>query len=235
MAKHDTHQFKGLPADFFAFFAELTANNERAWFQANKARYEDSVVRPMTLLVADMAPRLARISQHYVADPKRALFRIYRDVRFSKNKSPYKTHAAVQFRHAAGRDVHAPGFYVHAAPGDIFVGGGMWMPPAPQLKMVRDAIARRTSDWRRVATDKAFVKTYGGFSDDAGYRLKRPPKGYDPDHPAIEDLKRTSFVFGIAATDAQAGTPEFIDRIETAFVAAKPAMRFLCKALDLAF
>jgi len=235
MAKTDTHQFRGLPADFFAFFAELSDNNERAWFQANKARYEDSVVRPMTLLVADMAPRLARISKHYVADPKRALFRIYRDVRFSKDKSPYKTHAAAQFRHAAGRDVHAPGFYVHAAPGDIFIGGGMWMPPAPQLKSVRDTIARRTTDWRRATNDPKFVKTFGGISDEAEYTLKRPPKGYDPAHPAIVDLKRTSFVFGIAASDAQARKADFIDRIEAAFVAAKPPMRFLCKALGLEF
>jgi uncharacterized protein (TIGR02453 family) len=235
MPKSDTKQFRGLPADFFAFFKELADNNERAWFQANKARYEESVVRPMTLLVADMAPRLARISKHYIADPKRSLFRIYRDVRFSKDKSPYKTHAAAQFCHAAGRDVHAPGFYVHASPGDIFIGGGMWMPPAPQLKAVRDAIARRTADWARATRDPKFVKTFDGLSDDADYTLKRPPKGYDPAHPAITDLKRTSFVFGIAATDAQAKNAGFIDRIEAAFVASKPPMRFLCKALGLEF
>ena len=239
MAKSDTkqytHQFRGLPADFFAFFTELAQNNERAWFLANKARYEESVVRPMTLLVADMAPRLARISKHYVADPKRALFRIYRDVRFSKDKSPYKTHAAAQFRHEVGRDVHAPGFYLHASPGDIFIGGGMWMPPAPQLKAVRDCIAKRPGDWRKAANDAGFVKTYGGFSDDADFTLKRPPKGYDPAHPAIEDLKRTSFVFGISATDAQAKKADFIDRIEAAYAAGKPAMRYLCKALGLPF
>ena len=233
--KSDTKQFQGLLADFFAFFTDLAANNERAWFQANKTRYEESVMRPMTLLVADMAPRLLRVSKHYVADPKRSLFRVYRDVRFSKDKSPYKTHAAAQFRHEVGRDVHAPGFYVHAAPGDIFIGGGMWMPPAPQLKAVRDTIARRTSEWRKTIQDKAFVKTYGGLSDAAEYTLKRPPKGYDPAHPAIADLKRTSFVFGIAATEAQAKKPDFIDRIEAAFTAARPPMRFLCKALGLPF
>jgi len=235
MAKSDTRQFKGLPADFFAFFTELAENNERAWFLANKERYQESVVRPMTLLVADMAPRLARISRHYVADPKRSLFRIYRDVRFSKDKSPYKTHAAAQFRHAAGRDVHAPGFYLHAAPGDIFIGGGMWMPPAPQLKSVRERIARQTAEWRRANADAAFVKAYGGFSDEAEYTLKRPPKGFDPEHPAIQDIKRTSFVFGIELTEAQAKKPEMIDRIEAAFLAARPPMRFLCKALGLEF
>ena len=245
MPKQSERQFKGLPPDFFAFFTELAENNERAWFQANKPRYEDSVVRPMTLLVADMAPRLARISKHYVADPRRSLFRIYRDVRFSRDKSPYKTHAAAQFRHEAGRvsrsaangglGVHAPGFYVHAAPGDIFIGGGMWMPPAAQLKAVRDRIQHRTAEWTRAVADKGFVKAYGGLSDDAAFTLKRPPKGYDPAHPAIEDLKRTSFVFGIAASEAQAKKPDFIDRIEAAFAAARAPMRFLCKALDLPF
>lgn len=235
MAKSDTHQFKGLPADFFAFFRELEKNNERAWFLANKPRYEDSVVRPMTLLVADMAPRLARISKQYLAVPKRSLFRIYRDVRFSKDKSPYKTHAAAQFRHVVGRDVHAPAFYLHASPGDIYIGAGMWMPDAAHLKMVRDAIARRTSDWRKVTGEAAFVKTYGGFSDDPAYTLKRPPKGYDPAHPAIDDLKRTSFVCGIEVSEAQAKKADFIDRVEAAFVAAKPPMRFLCKALGLEF
>jgi uncharacterized protein (TIGR02453 family) len=235
MPKSTERQFKGLPADFFAFFRELEKNNERAWFLANKERYQQSVVAPMTYLVADMAPRLARISKHYIADPKRSLFRIYRDVRFSKDKSPYKTHAAAQFRHEVGRDVHAPGFYLHASPGDIFVGGGLWMPEAPQLKAVRDRIAHKTPEWTKVVSDKGFKKTFGGFSDDEAYTLKRPPKGYDPAHPAIEDLKRTSFVCGLALTEAQAKKPDFIDRVEAAFVASKPAMRFLCKALGLPF
>lgn len=228
-------QFRGLPADFFAFFTELAANNERAWFLANKERYQESVVRPMTLLVADMAPRLAKISPHYIADPKRSLFRIHRDVRFSKNKSPYKTHAAAQFRHAAGRDVHAPGFYLHAEPGRIYMGAGMWMPPAPQLKAVRDRIARHTADWRRAVREKNFVATFGGLSDDAEYTLKRPPKGYDPEHPAIVDLKRTSFVFGVEARESDARKPGFIDQVEAAFRAARPPMRFLCGALGLDF
>lgn len=235
MAKPDTIQFKGLPADFFAFFEELIANNERAWFATNKARYQQSVVAPMTYLVADMAPRLARISKHYIADPKRALFRIHRDVRFAKDKSPYKTHAAAQFRHEVGRDVHAPGFYVHAGPDEIYVGAGIWMPPAPQLKSVRDRIAKDTAAWRRIVTAKPFVGVFGGLSDDPAYTLKRPPKGYDPGHPAIEDLKRTSFVFGHTVAQARARKAGFIDEVEEAYRAAAPAMRFLCTALGLPF
>lgn len=232
MTARSDRQFTGIPKDCFAFFEELSANNERAWFMANKARYEESVLKPMTCLVADMAPRLAKISPHYVADPKRSLFRIYRDVRFSKDKRPYKEHCAAQFRHAAGRDVHAPGFYVHIAPKEIFVGGGMWMPDTDALKCVRDAIASDPVGWRR-AQDKGFREVFGGLSD--GYALKRAPKGYDPNHPAIDDIKRTSFVFGRESTRARAGKAAFIDEVEEAFRAARPVMRFLCKALDLPF
>lgn len=233
MLRKIDRQFTGFPKDFFAFFEELRDNNERAWFMANKARYEESVLAPMRFLVADMAPRLARISPHYVADPRRSVFRIYRDVRFSKDKSPYKTHAAAQFRHAIGRDVHAPGFYVHLAPDEIFVGGGMWMPDGPALKRVRDAIAADPAGWRR-ALDKRFHDTFGGLSDE--YTLKRAPKGYDPDHPAIADIKRTSWVVGHQAISrARARKAAFIDEVENCFVAARPLMRFLCKSLGLPF
>jgi uncharacterized protein (TIGR02453 family) len=232
VARRSDRQFGGFPKDFFAFFEELARNNERPWFMANKARYESSVLAPMTSLVADMAPPLGRISRHYVADPKRSLFRIYRDVRFSRDKRPYKEHCAAQFRHAAGRDVHAPGFYVHLAPDEIFMGGGMWMPDATALKRVRDAIVRDTAGWRR-AQDKRFRDVYGGLSDE--YSLKRAPKGYDPDHPAIADIKRTSFVFSHESTRGRASKAAFLDEIEDAFTAARPIMRFLCKALDLPF
>ena len=233
MARHSSQQFTGFPPDFFAFFKELAQNNERAWFTANKARYEDSVVAPMRFLIADMAPRLARISKHYVADPHRSMFRIYRDVRFSRDKSPYTMHAAAQFRHMAGRNVHAPGFYVHVAPDEIFVGGGMWMPDAATLKRVRDAIAEDPKAWRRAAGHKDFVGAFGGLSD--GYTLKRPPKGYDPAHPAIADIKRTSFVFGCESSRGRAGKAAFLDDVEAAFAAAKPVMRFLCQALGHEF
>jgi uncharacterized protein (TIGR02453 family) len=232
LAKKSDRQFTGFPKDCFAFFEELALNNERPWFLANKARYEASVLHPITALVADMAPSLARISPHYVADPRRSVFRIYRDVRFSRDKRPYKEHCAAQFRHAVGRDVHAPGFYVHVAPNEIFMGGGMWMPDAPALKRVREAIVRDTPGWRR-AQDKRFREVYGALSDE--YSLKRAPKGYDPAHPAIEDIKRTSFVFGRESTRARASKPAFLDEVEEAFSAARPMMRFLCKALDLPF
>jgi len=235
MPKSPSPQFTGFPKDFFAFFREIAENNERAWFLANKERYETSVVGPMRLLIADMSPRLWKISQNYIADPKRSMFRIYRDVRFSKDKKPYKEHAAAQFRHAAGRDVHAPGFYVHLAPAEIFVGGGMWMPEAPALKAIRDRIVAKPADWKRAMGDAKFRKAFGAAPLSDEYSLKRPPKGYDPAHPLIADLKRTSFVFGREFKVADASRGAFVDQVAECFSASRPMMRFLCTALGLEF
>jgi len=134
--------FPGFPADFFRFFEELAANNNRPWFNESKGRYHESVVNPISEFIVSMAPRLKAISPHYIADPRPhrgSMFRIYRDTRFSADKSPYKTHAGVQFRHAAGKDAHAPGFYLQLAPEGLFFGGGIWRPPNPQLNRIRRA------------------------------------------------------------------------------------------------
>jgi uncharacterized protein (TIGR02453 family) len=120
--------FTGFPKDFFAFFRELKENNERAWFEVNKQRFRDSVQAPMSDFIEAMAPRLAKISKHFTADPRTnggSMFRIYRDGRFSKDKRPYKEHAACHFRHSLGKDVHAPGFYMHFASDEVFFGGGL--------------------------------------------------------------------------------------------------------------
>ncbi|MDH3925737.1 MAG: DUF2461 domain-containing protein, partial [Xanthomonadales bacterium] len=137
-------EFRGFPKDFFAFFEDLKINNNRVWFNENKGRYRQSVVDPISEFIVCMAPRLHKLSKHYIANPKPhggSMFRIYRDTRFSKDKTPYKTHAGVQFRHEAGKDAHAPGFYLHLAGDGIFYGGGVWNPASPQLNRIRDFIA----------------------------------------------------------------------------------------------
>ena len=226
--------FRGFPADFFGFFAELSANNSRPWFNANKARYYESVVNPISAFIVCMAPRLARISPHYVADPRPhggSMFRIHRDTRFSLDKTPYKTHAGVQFRHARGKDAHAPGFYVHLAPEGLFFGGGIWLPPNPQLARIRDFIVDNARSWSRI-TNAAAVRQAGGIQGDA---LQRPPRGYAASHPHIEDLKRKSFYVMVEAPAADALQPGFIDQVTAAFRCAAPLNRFVCEALDLAF
>ena len=228
--------FDGFPSDFFAFFRELKANNERPWFEANKQRYKDSVQAPMSDFIAAMQPRLAKISKHFIADPKPnggSMFRIYRDVRFAKDKRPYKEHAACHFRHAGGRDVHAPGFYMHFGDDQVYFGGGMYMPDPPALAKIRDAIVSRPAAWKAMKADKAFAKTFGGLGGD--HVLSRPPRGYDPAHPLIEDIKRKSF-FAMHHADLKlARTAKLPDVVAETFKAAAPLMKFLCTAQGVTF
>ncbi len=212
----------------FAFLRELKAHNKRAWFEANKQRYLEEVRDPLLRFVAACAPGLNKISPHVVADPRPvggSLFRIYRDVRFSKDKSPYKTHAAMSFRHADGKERPAPGFYLHLAPGDVFAGGGLWHAEAEAVKAVRDAIVEHPKEWARVVRASPL--------SDGEDTLKRPPRGYDPAHPHIADLKRNSFTTGTQFSQAQACA----DGFPTAFVrscrATAPLMEFLAGALGL--
>ncbi len=218
--------------ELFAFFRELKENNNRDWFQANKKRYEMYVKDPLLEFIADFGLRLAEISPHYVADPRPvggSLFRIYRDVRFSKDKTPYKTAAGIQFRHESGKDVHAPGFYLHLEPDNVFVGGGIWHPDTRTLGQIRDAIVANPVRWQRVISNEAFSAVYklGGES------LKRGPKGYEPDHPLIEDLKRKDFVASTPFGEEEACAHDFIDHFAELCRLAGPFNKFLATAIGL--
>ncbi len=174
---------------FFDFLRELKANNERSWFEANKARYHADVRDPMLDFIAAFAEPLADISPHFVADPRAnggSLFRIYRDTRFSPDKTPYKTNAGAHFRHAAGKDAHAPGFYLHLEPGACFAACGIWHPGGDALAEIRNAIIEDPVRWTRMTQAKAFRDTFTLM----GQSLQRPPRGYDAAHPLIDDLKR---------------------------------------------
>ena len=227
--------FKGLPKDFFQFFKELAKNNERPWFEENKERYKASVVAPMSDFIEAMAPRLAKISKYFVADPRPnggSMFRIYRDVRFAKDKRPYKEHAACHFRHSGGKDVHAPGFYMHFDPAEVMFGGGMWMPEPDGLNKIRQAIAGDAKAWRKVVDDKGFKTAFKEVSGDA---LSRPPRGFDPEHPYIDDIKRKSYFAMHESTVKAAQSPALLDEVETTFRSSKPLMKFLCDAVGAAY
>ena len=226
--------FPGLPEDFYRFFEDLSLNNERAWFNENKARYHESVVNPISEFIVYMAPRLESISPHYIANPKPhggSMFRIYRDTRFSKDKTPYKTHAGVQFRHRAGKDAHAPGFYVHLAPEGVFFGGGVWLPPNPVLNRIRDYIVDNANAWGRIRNSKKVLGS-GGIRGDS---LKRPPRGFDAEHPQIEDLKKKSFYVATEVSAAASLRPDFADQVTDGFKLAAPMMHFITDALELPF
>src|SRR5216117_84989 len=142
----------------FRFFSELARNNDREWFEANKRRYIEEVRDPLVRFIEAFGPKLARISAHMVADPRPvggSLFRIYRDTRFSKDKTPYKTHTGISFRHEQAKDIHAPVFYLHLDPGHVFAGAGIWHPDGPTLARIRDAIVSEPDRWQEVVRDGA--------------------------------------------------------------------------------
>lgn len=227
--------FPGFPRELFTFLNQLAANNNREWFNDNKQRYRDVVVEPVCDFIEAMEPRLHAVSGHFVADPRPhggSMFRIYRDTRFSNDKRPYKENVGCQFRHEAGKDAHAPGFYVHLGRDEIFFGGGVWLPPKPALGQIRDAIVEQPDRWRKTSTDSAIVKRFGGIDGDS---LKQPPRGYDAGHPHIEDLKRKSFYAMQTATIKQAMSPAFIDEVAAAFRTLSPLMAFLTNAVKLPF
>lgn len=170
--------FTAFDKALLAFLRDLRKNNNRDWFQQSKARYEESVREPMLAFIEAMAPKLARISPHIVADARKvggSLFRINRDTRFSKDKRPYKENVAAQFRHAEGKNVRAPGFYIHIDPDEVRLGTGIWQPETPAVAKIREAIDRDGGAWKKATRGKAFKDRYGELAGDS---LKRPPRGF---------------------------------------------------------
>jgi uncharacterized protein (TIGR02453 family) len=228
----------GAPADvdapsfspgLFAFLRELKANNDRPWFTANKGRYEQELKEPALAFVEDMGYRLPGFAPHLTAD-KRSLFRIYRDTRFARDKTPYKTHVGIYFRHADAADADTAGLYLHLEPGHVFLGAGIWHPGPPGLKRIRDAIARRPDEWRAALDAVAPEWTLA-----QGEALKRPPAGFDAGHPAIEDIKRKSFAVLSPLTQREATGRGFLDLYEQRARRARPFMAFLSSALGVPY
>jgi uncharacterized protein (TIGR02453 family) len=214
----------------FEFFAELKQNNNREWFTENKPRYISEVVEPMQRFIGDLAKRLPTISKHVAADPRPvggSVFRIYRDTRFSKDKSPYKTAVAAHFQHSdRGKDHGVPGFYLHLSPDHNVGGGGIHQPDAPTLKQIRDRIVAKPAEWRAVLASGVDIE---------GETLKRPPAGYAADHAFVEDLKRKDFYCMTRFTQPEVCSKDFLERYVEACAATAPLCRFLAKALELAW
>jgi len=216
----------------FTFLKELRRHNNREWFLANKGRYESDVREPLLRFIGDFAPHLHRISPHFVADARPvggSMFRIYRDTRFARDKSPYKTVAAVQFRHEQGGDVHTPGFYLHLEPGNVFGGAGLWHPDSGSLRRVREAIVEHPEKWKRATSGRSFGRDYRL----TGESLKRPPRGFDPEHPLIGDLRRKDFVATTSFTEEDACSPAFLTTYAKRAKFATEFMEFLTRAIDL--
>lgn len=228
-------EFGGFSDESFRFLRGLRRNNKREWFLANRDRYEAAVKRPMAALVEEMDARFATIAPEICGDPRRSVFRIHRDVRFSPDKSPYKTHAACWFYHqdagkGVGQAAHGgAGFYFHIEPDASIVGAGLWMPSSDALKLVRQAIGSDHAAFRRTLGARAFVRRFGSLSEEAV--MRRVPRGFDPDHPAADLLRFRSFTVTRQLAPAEVTSSRLPDLLEREYELLVPMVRWLNSAL----
>ena len=217
------------------FFRGLARHNEKPWFEAHRDEYESEVRQPMRELIEDLDARFAEFAPEIGGDPKRSMFRIYRDIRFSKDKSPYKTHAACWFHHlnaartvGAEADAGSAGYYFHLEPGGrSMIGAGIWMPPRPQLNKLREAIAKDPKGFDKMA--RSIPSRFGGLDDEGA--LKRMPRGYAEDHPAAKWLRFQSFTSGRTLPDAQVTSPKLASFLAREYGALLPLVRWMNGAL----
>jgi len=226
--------FPGFPPDTLDFLFDLALNNNREWFTENKQRYEDFVVAPSLDFIAAVGERMPKLSEHITCIPKRvggSLFRIYRDVRFARDKRPYKTNIGIHFRHTQARNAHAPGYYFHIGVDECFLGGGMWRPDGPAVQRIRTRIVEKPEEWKKILRSRKFSHNF----DLRGETLKRPPKGFPPEHEHLDYLKRKDFI-GIANFDHGLILDEdIVDYALEMYSAAQPLMRFLCDSQELQY
>jgi uncharacterized protein (TIGR02453 family) len=228
--------FTGFRPEAIQFLADLAANNDRAWFQPRKADFERLLRDPLVALIAALGERFEARGIPLRADPTRSPFRIYRDTRFSKDKSPYKTNVGASFpwvEATTGPDGpigvterHGPGGYFHLQPGEIYVGGGMWHPEPAQLASFRRAVVDERARVHATFEEPGFLAAFDGISDD-GESLKRVPAGFSADDPDADWLRLKNVVFGKRLSDADAASPALPDILADAFAAGLPVMRFI--------
>lgn len=223
--------FDGFPKEGMDFLRRLKKNNNRPWFHAHKEEYDELVRFPMQCLIASLAVRMMDVAPEVTFDPKRSIFRIYRDVRFSKNKAPYKTNIAASFNMPAPKKstTETPGLYVGIEPGSVFIGGGLYMPDGGQLKAIRTAIIGKTEEFLEIVEDVRFKKQFGGIM---GEKLIKAPLGFAKDDPMIEHLRHKQFFVGKEYDDeAIVFRPRFLDTVVKVFTDSMPLIRWLAKAV----
>ncbi|MEM7543409.1 MAG: DUF2461 domain-containing protein [Pseudomonadota bacterium] len=226
--------FEGFPKDCIPYLKKLAKNNNRKWFNDHKDDYENKVREPALAFIEAMGPEIHKISPYFKAVPKKvggSLMRVYRDTRFSKDKTPYKTNIGIQFRHEAGKDVHAPGFYVHIEPGGCFIGAGIWHPESKVLRQIRDFIADNPSSWKKATRGAGFKRKW----ELRGDSLIRPPKGFDPEHELLADLKRKDFIAISENPEDIINSKNFIKTVGRSFKQTEALMSYLCMAVEQPF
>jgi uncharacterized protein (TIGR02453 family) len=233
--------------ELFRFLRALARNNSREWFLENKPRYEAQVREAALRLITDMIEPLAKITPQLVADPKKvggSLFRIHRDTRFSGDKTPYKTHVGISFHHAATKAVarsegsnaamgrlDAPVLYLHIQPGASFIGGGIWHPQPDTLKLIRGYLLNNPKSWKDATRAPGLPANWALGGD----TLSRPPRGYDPAHELIDDLKRKDYIASCEISDDDLLSPDLVKILIKQYKLVAPLYDWLCGALDLEF
>lgn len=221
--------FEGFPTEGIAFLKKLKKNNNRPWFEKHKNEYEPCVKLPMQSLIAALQPYFEAFAPEVDINPKRSLFRIYRDVRFSNDKTPYKTHVAAHFvLRGKPKGVEGSGYYLHIEPGQVFLGGGIYMPDSEQLKNIRRAIDARADEFLSILHNRTFIKTFKKLE---GEKLRRVPKGYPADHPMAEWLKQKQFFVWVEWPEAKSKKAQLVKEVASVFEAATPLVRFLNHAM----
>jgi len=217
------------------FLKELEKNNRRDWFEKNRQRYEDEVRSPALAYIEAMEDPIHAISPYFDVSAKKtggSLMRVFKDMRFSKDQKPYKTNIGIQFRHVAGKDVHAPGFYLHIEPGQLFLAAGIWSPDNPTLNKVRTMMDEYPDEW--LGIKKKLIGGKSKFELHEG-ALKRAPKGFPVDHPLIEDLKRKHYIVSTAITQKDVFGKSVTKSTATLFKKTAPLVKFICESCDLDF
>ena len=216
------------------FLGEIRKNNNRDWFRRNKERYLQDVQEPMLQLVEELQDPLHRLSPHLIVVPKAmggSLFRIYRDVRFSKDKTPYKSRVAARFPYKKGREASPLGLYLSIDPERCYVAGGSWRPPTPLVQSIRERIAAEPKAWKQAVGGAAFRKMFPtGLS---GEELQRVPRPFAKDHPRADDLRRKDFIVVREIPLKKVTAADFPREILQTYQAMTPLMKFLAKAMQL--
>lgn len=221
--------FSGFPKECIRFLRNLKRNNNREWFEKHKDEFEANVKLPMQSLIVSLQPYFESFGPEFEVNPRRSLFRIYRDIRFSKDKTPYKTHVAAHFvLRGKPKGTEGSGYYVHVEPGEIFVGGGIYMPDSDQLKKIRNAIALHPKEFLSIMKQKSFVKEFGTLD---GEKLQRVPQGFKPDHPMADWLKLKQFFVGVEWSEDTCLTTSFARNVARVFEEAAPLVNFLNSAM----
>lgn len=213
------------------FLKDLKLNNHKDWFDANRKVYEAAKADYLQLVSHVLKGLVFNDESLALLQPKDCTFRINRDVRFSKNKAPYKTNMGAGFS-KGGKKMMLGGYYFHCEPGASFIAGGIWMPMAPELKKVRQEIDYCLEEFKDIVTSKPFIKAFGGLEHGEDVILKRAPKGYEEHNPAIEYLKLKSFIASTPITDADLTSPKLVQKIVDTCAIIQPLIHFINRGIE---